>query len=180
VKYSDLIKTTILLCAGAATTLALVTAASAANADETSVLTIMAAWWLVAALIGVFAGRRSSVAPAIGRLLADARSATSMPEHRPAAVIFNRLWPVVLSTAIAAALAFVAPQIPGIACGFTIIWALAWRRQESAVRAIEERDGASFFVERTSPVRAVQLVRTPGFRREVPTVDGVPDSGAPG
>jgi len=174
VKYSDLLKTTILLSAGAATTLALVTTASAANGDDSRVLTIMAAWWLIATLIGVFAGRRSTVAPAIGRLLADARSATSMPEHRPAAVVFNRLWPLVLCTVVAGALAFLAPQIPGIACGFTIIWALAWRRQESAVRAIEERDGASFYVERTSPVRAVQLVRTPGFRREVPTVDGLP------
>jgi hypothetical protein len=66
------------------------------------------------------------------------------------------------------------PQIPAIAAGFTIIWALAWRRQESAVQAIEERDGVSFFVERTSPVRPIQLIRTPGFRRERPTVDGTP------
>lgn len=173
-KYSDLLKTTILLSAGAATTLALITAGSAANTDDDRVLAVMAGWWLVAALIGVFAGRRATVAPAIGRLLANARSATTMPEHRPAAVVFNRLWPLVLSTVVAGALGLLAPQIPGIACGFTIIWALAWRRQESAVRAIEERDGASFFVERTSPVRAVQLVRTPGFRREVPTVNGVP------
>jgi hypothetical protein len=40
------------------------------------------------------------------------------------------------------------------------------------VRAIEERDGATFYVERTSPVRPLALVRTPGFRREVPTVNG--------
>ncbi len=91
-----------------------------------------------------------------------------MPEHRAGAVLLNRLWPLLVSTIAAGGLAFVAPQIPGIAAGFAIIWALAWRRQEAAVRAIEERDGVTFYVERTSPVRPLQLVRTPGFRREVP------------
>ena len=33
-----------------------------------------------------------------------------------------------------------------------------------AAGAIEERDGASFYVQRTSPVRPMSLVRTPGFR----------------
>jgi len=70
----------------------------------------------------------------------------------------------------AGALSFLAPQIPGIAAGFTIIWALAWRRQDAAVEAIEERDGATFYVERTAPHQPIKLVRTPGFRREVPTV----------
>ena len=37
--------------------------------------------------------------------------------------------------------------------GFAIIWALAWRQQDAAVAAIEERDGAAFYVQRTSPVR---------------------------
>jgi hypothetical protein len=66
----------------------------------------------------------------------------------------------------------VGPQFPGIATGFCIIWALAWRRQEAAVRAIEERDGVTFFVERTSPVGPMQLIRMPGLRRERPTVNG--------
>ena len=30
--------------------------------------------------------------------------------------------------------------------------------------AIEERDGASFYVRRTSPIRPMELVRTPGFK----------------
>ncbi len=95
-----------------------------------------------------------------------------MPDHRPGAVTVNRLWPLLLSTIVAGALGLIAPQIPGIATGFAIIWALAWRRQESAVRAIEERDGATFYVEPTSPVRPLRLTRTPGFRREVPTLNG--------
>ena len=50
-----------------------------------------------------------------------------------------------------------------MAAGFTIIWALAWRRQERAVLAIEERDGVRFYVDRTSPLSPIQLIRTPGF-----------------
>jgi hypothetical protein len=65
---------------------------------------------------------------------------------------------------VAGGLAFLAPQVPGIAAGFAIIWALAWRQQDSAVRAIEERDGVCFYVRRTSPVRPIALERTPGFK----------------
>jgi hypothetical protein len=32
------------------------------------------------------------------------------------------------------------------------------------VQAIEDRDGARFYVDRTSPLSAIRLVRTPGFR----------------
>jgi hypothetical protein len=172
VRFVDLLRTTVLLSAGAATTLAVITVAAATTDGDDRAVIVAAAWWFVAALIGAFFGRRAQVTEAIGRLLADAKAATMMPEHRPAAVAVNRLWPLLLSTVAAGALGFIAPQIPGIAAGFAVIWALAWRRQESAVRAIEERDGATFYVEPTSPVRPLRLVRTPGFRREVPTLNG--------
>ncbi len=93
-------------------------------------------------------------------------------------MLINRLWPLLVPTVAAGALAFLAPQIPGIATGFAIIWALAWRNQDSAVSAIEERDGVRFYIERTSPFAPIQLVRTPGFKssfemngavREAPT-----------
>ena len=67
-------------------------------------------------------------------------------------------------TLLAGGLAFLAPQVPGIAAGFAVIWALAWRRQDAAVTAIEERDGAAFYVRRTSPLRPMALERTPGFK----------------
>ena len=57
----------------------------------------------------------------------------------------------------------VEPQIASVAAGGTIIWALAWRRQERAVLAIEERDGVRFYVDKTSPFSPIRLVRTPGF-----------------
>ena len=41
--------------------------------------------------------------------------------------------------------------------------AAGWRRQEAAVAAIEERDGVRFYVDRTSPLSPIQLIRTPGF-----------------
>jgi hypothetical protein len=172
VRFVDLLRTTVLLSAGAATTLAVITVAAATADGDDNAVVVAAAWWFVAALIGAFVGRRAQVTEAIGRLLANAKAATMMPEHRPGAVAVNRLWPLLLSTVAAGALCFFAPQIPGIATGFAVIWALAWRRQESAVRAIEERDGATFYVEPTSPVRPLRLVRTPGFRREVPTFNG--------
>jgi hypothetical protein len=172
VRFVDLLRTTVLLSAGAATTLGVITVAAATTQGDDGVVLMAAGWWFVAALVGAFLGRRSQVNAAIGRLLADAKAATMMPEHRPGAVLVNRLWPLLLSTIVAGVLGLVAPQIPGIAAGFAVIWALAWRRQESAVRAIEERDGVTFYVERTSPVRPLRLVRTPGFRREVPTLDG--------
>jgi hypothetical protein len=172
VRFVDLLRISVLLSAGAATTLAVITVAAATSDGDDRAVIVGAAWWFIAAFIGAFVGRRAQVSQAIGRLLADAKAATMMPEHRPAAVAVNRLWPLLLSTVAAGALGLIAPQIPGIAAGFAVIWALAWRRQESAVRAIEERDGVTFYVEPTSPVRPLRLIRTPGFRREVPTFDG--------
>jgi hypothetical protein len=174
VRFADLLKTTVLLSAGAATTLAVITVA-AAQADAEAVLVfVVAGWWLVASVIGAFVGRRARVSPAIGRLLASARPATSLPEIRPVGIVVNRLWPLIVCTVAGGGLAFLAPQIPGIAAGFAMVWALAWRGQDRAVIAIEERDGVTFYVERTSPVRPIQLVRTPGFRREVPSINGTP------
>jgi hypothetical protein len=171
-RFVDFLKATVLLSAGAATTLGVLTIAAEANTDDNKIVLYAVGWWVVATIIGGWVGRRNQVNPPIGRLLADAHNATMMPELKPGSVLLNRLWPLIVCVVAAGVLAFVAPQIPGIATGFCIIWALAWRRQESAVRAIEERDGVTFFVEPTSPFRPMQLTRMPGFRREVPSIDG--------
>jgi hypothetical protein len=173
VRFVDLLKSTVMLSAGAATMLAIVTVIGATTDHDDTLVLIATGWWVAASLIGVVLGRRAQVTAPIGRLLADAKLATMLPEHRPAAVILNRLWPLLVSTVAAGAVGFVVPQVPAVACGFAIIWSLAWRRQDSAVLAVEERDGVSFYVERTSPVRPMQLVRTPGLRREVPTLTSV-------
>jgi hypothetical protein len=82
----------------------------------------------------------------------------------------NRLWPLLIATILAAGLALVWPQVAAVATGFGVILALALRRQDAAVTAIEERDGVTFFVDSTSPVAPVKLVRTPGLRRDFPPV----------
>jgi hypothetical protein len=174
VRFVDLLKATVMLSAGAATMLAVVTVlAATAETDDTLVIGA-AGWWTVASVIGVVVGRRAQATPPIARLLADSKTATMMPEHRPGAVLVNRLWPLLASTIAAGAVGFLIPQVAAVATGFAIIWALAGRRQDAAVVAIEERDGVTFFIERTSPVRPMRLVRTPGFRREVPSLDRTP------
>ena len=172
-RFVDLLKTTVMLSAAAATMLAIVTVIGATSDHDDTLVLIGAGWWVASSLIGVLLGRRAQVTAPIGRLLADAKLATMLPEHRPASVILNRLWPLLVSTVAAGVVGFVFPQVPAVACGFAIIWSLAWRRQDSAVLAVEERDGVTFYVERTSPVRPMQLVRTPGLRREVPTLTSV-------
>lgn len=158
------------ISAGAATALGAVTLAGAANRSESLLVPVVAGWWIAATLMGLWLGRKHETSPPIARLLAQARAATTLPEHRPGAVLLNRLWPLLLSTLAAGALAFLAPQVAGIACGFAIIWSLAWRHQEKAVTAIEERDGVAFFIDRTSPFQPIKLVRTQGFRRDIAPV----------
>ncbi len=171
-RFVDFLKTTVLLSAGAATALAAVTVLAATDASETRLALLSAGWWVLAAVIGTLLGRRAETSPPIARLLAAARSTTTLPEQRPGPILVNRLWPLLLFTVLAGALAFLAPQIPGIGAGFAIVWALAWRRQHSAVAAIEERDGVRFYVLRTSPVRPIALERTPGFKALRPERSG--------
>ena len=169
-RFVDFLRVTVLLSAAGASLLALLCVIGASGNSDTTIVLEAVGWWIVAAAIGLWLGRRATASPPIARLLASAKAATMMPEHRLGFTILNRLWPLLISTLAAAALAFLAPQIPGIATGFAIIWALAWRRQDAAVQAIEERDGVTFFVDQTSPLNPMQLIRIPGFRREVPTI----------
>jgi hypothetical protein len=174
VRFVDLLKATVMLSAAAATMLAVVTVLAATAETDNTLVIGAAGWWAVASVIGAVVGRRAQATPPIARLLADSKAATMMPEHRPGAVLVNRLWPLLVSTIAAGAVGFLIPQVAAVATGFAIIWALAWRRQDAAVVAIEERDGVTFYIERTSPVRPMRLVRTPGFRREVPSLDRTP------
>jgi hypothetical protein len=163
VRFGDFLKATVLLSAACATLLATLTVLGITREDDRTIIYVTAAWWLLAVLIGLSLGRRAETSPPIARLLAGARSETSLPELQPGTTMVNRLWPLLLSTIGAAALAFVEPQVASVAAGFTIIWALAWRNQERAVLAIEERDGVRFYVDRTSPFSPIRLIRTPGF-----------------
>ncbi|HST56614.1 MAG TPA: hypothetical protein VLJ42_12080 [Solirubrobacteraceae bacterium] len=163
-RFVDFLKTTVLLSAGAATALATVTVLSAGASSDTFLVLVAVSWWVIATMIGLALGRRAEANPPITRLLASAKATNVLPEHRPSTILLNRLWPLLLFTLLAGALAFLAPQIPGIGAGFAIIWALAWRRQNGAVAAIEERDGVRFYILRTSPVHPIALQRAPGFK----------------
>ena len=162
-RFVDFLRTTVLASAGAATVLAALTVAGAAGHDDSRLVPFAAGWWVLAGLTGIWVGRRAGTSGPIASLLASARTQASLPEVNPARTMLNRLWPLLISTVGAGALAFVVPQVPAVATGFAIIWSLAWRRQASAVRAIEERDGARFYVDKTSPLQPIRLIRTPGF-----------------
>lgn len=162
-RFVDFLRATVMLSAGSATLLAVVTVIGVSRELDPIVIYVAAAWWLIATGIGVRLGRHAETTPPVARLLATARAQTSLPDLRPGSTLLNRLWPLLFSTIAAAVLAFYEPQVAAVATGFGIIWALAWRRQHDAVAAIEERDSVRFYVERTSPLRSIELVRTPGF-----------------
>ena len=171
-RFADFLRTTVLASAGAASVLAALTVAGAAGHGDNLLVPFAAAWWVVAGLSGIWLGRRAETSGPIASLLASARTQASLPDVNPARTMLNRLWPLLVSTVGAGALAFIVPQVAAIATGFAIIWSLAWRRQASAVRAIEQRDGARFYVDKTSPLKPIRLVRTPGFRSNLFELNG--------
>ncbi len=136
------------------------------------ILPVAGGWWLTAAVIGsgsAGARRPRRRSPRCWRARECSRRCPSSTRAR---TLLNRLWPLLVSTIGAGALAFALPQVPAVATGFAIIWALAWRRQASAVTAIEERDGARFYIEHTSSLKPIKLVRTPGFRSNLFELNG--------
>jgi hypothetical protein len=164
VRFVDFLRSTVLLSAGAATALAAVTVIGANNRGDTRPALVSMAWWVLTALFGIALGRRAATTPPIAKLLADAKPTTTMPEHRPGTTLANRLWPLLVLTIVSGALAFLEPQVPGIAAGVPIVLALYWRGQDAAVAAIEDRDGVRFYVKRSSPLRPMALERAPGFK----------------
>jgi hypothetical protein len=169
VRFTDFLRTSVLLFAGAATALAAVAIAGAQYRDDTTLLYVAVVWWILGAIGGLWIGRRPETTHGIGRLLAGARHSPTLPEVEPGRTVVNRLWPLIIVTAAAAAIAFLIPQVPAIGAGYALVIALSWRKQARAVAAIEDRDGVRFYVERTSPVKPIQLLRTPWMRRIEPS-----------
>lgn len=167
-RFTDFLRTSVLLFAGAATALAAVAIAGASAQDDNTLLYVAVTWWGLGAAAGLWMGRRFETTQGIGRLMANARHSPSLPEQEPGRTIVNRLWPLLIVLAAAAGIAFLIPQVPAIGAGYAILVALAWRKQARAVEAIEDRDGVRFYVERSSPFKPTQLVRTPWMRRIEP------------
>jgi len=167
-RFTDFLRTSILLFGGAATALAAVAIAGGASKSDTTLLYVAVGWWVIAAAVGLWLGRRLETSEGIGRLMANARHSPTLPELEPGRTIVNRLWPLLIVIAAAAAIAFLIPQVPAIGAGYALLVALAWRKQSRAVAAIEDRDGVRFYVERSAPLKPTQLVRTPWMRRIEP------------
>ena len=171
-RFRDFLRVSVLLFGAAATALAVVSIAGANLEDDNARLYVALGWWLVAAIAGLWLGRRRSTpTPAIARLLADAHKASALPELEPGTVMFNRLWPLAVLCIGSAVLGLFLPQVPAIATGYALLVALMWRNQHAAVVAIEGRDGVEFWFERTSPFGAPQLLRLPGLRKIEPVLD---------
>jgi hypothetical protein len=168
VTFRQLLRSTVLLSFGSASVLALLVVLRGYANDDTGPVAVSAIWWVVASAIGIVVGRHDAANPQIASVLADARAAEQLPEHRPVRTLLNRLWPLFVASLASGAATFVLPQVTGVAAGFLLIWGLAWRRQEHAVQAIEERDGVEFHVERTGLIEPLKLVRLPGLRRNRP------------
>jgi hypothetical protein len=164
VRFTEFLRSTVLVSAASASLLAAITVIRVAATGDDRVGVVAVCWWVAGAVIGLWLGRRPDASRQIATLLADARTGRTLPDINPARTLINRLWPLLVMCIVAAAVGIALPQVSAIAAGFAIISALTWRRQASAVTAIEDRDGARFFIEHTSPLRPIRLTRTPGFR----------------
>ena len=167
-RFREFLRVSVLLYAASATALAVVSVVGATREDTTTLVYVAAVWWCAAVLAGLWLGRRPEATEGIASLLASARTTNSLPELEPAAILFNRLWPVAVATVLAGAIGFFFAQVPVVATGFFLLVALLWRRQSSAIEAIEGRDGVEFWFDKTSPFGPPKLLRLPGLRRIEP------------
>jgi hypothetical protein len=164
--FVDLLRLTVLLIGGSATALGAVTVVAAKADGDNATLIFAGAWWVLAILLGIFLGVSSRAAEAMARGLASARTVTSLPTESPGRIAFLRLWPIAAFSLVVGGLAWLVPQVAAVGAGFAILNALAWRNRERAVTAIEERDGVRFYVEPSSALEPVKLIRTPGLGRD--------------
>jgi hypothetical protein len=164
-RFTDFLRTAVLLFGASATVLAAVTVAGASSEGKDTLIYFSLGWWLLATVSGIVIGRRARVTDGIARLLAGARSTPVLPEVEPGRILITRLWALAALTVAGGAVAFLIPQVPAVGAGYALLGALGWRRQSSAVLAIEQRDGVQFYVEPTGPFEPTQLLRVPGYRK---------------
>ena len=110
-RFTDFLRTSVLLFAGGATALAIAAIGGASANDDRLLLAVSISWWVVSALIGLWLGRRPEVSDGIRRMLTQARSSPSLPELEPGRTVVNRMWPLALFLAAAGGIAFLVPQI---------------------------------------------------------------------
>jgi hypothetical protein len=167
-RFRDFLRVSVLLFAASGTALAVISVVGASRSDTNTLVYVAAIWWCLAALAGLWLGRRPEASAGIAGLLAEARRSNTLPEQEPGAVLFNRLWPLAVFTILSGVVGFFVPQVPVVATGFCLFVALLLRRESSAVAAIEGRDGVEFWFDKSSPFGAPKLLRLPGLRRIEP------------
>jgi hypothetical protein len=167
--FCDLLRMTVLLAAGAATALAAITVISTDASQDALTLYVAGAWWIAALIGGILLGRPARAAEAMRPVLTEARMATALPQlGNPTRAALARLWPLAAFAAVAGGLGIVYSGVAAVGTGFALGAALTLRAREGAVAAIEERDGVRFYVKPGSALQPVELVRTPGLRRDRP------------
>jgi hypothetical protein len=164
--YTDLLRLTVFLTAAEATALGAISAIAAGRDDDSTTVLIAAIWWLLALAIGVYLGRPSRSADGVREALAQARTATSLPQEDAGRIAIGRLWPIGVTALATGILGLFFPGVAVIGAGYALLVALAWHNREAAVLAIEQRDGVKFYVVPTSALRPVKLIRTPGLRSD--------------
>ena len=165
--YTDLLRLSVFLTAGEATVLAAIAVLGSAR-DESSATTlaVAATWWLIATAIGLYLGRPERAADGVRDALAQARTATSLPQENPTRIALGRLWPIGAIGLIGGVLGIFFVGVAAVGAGYALLVALAWRSHEAAVLGVEQRDGTKFYVVPNSALRPVELVRAPGLRTD--------------
>jgi len=166
VPFTDLLRTTVFITGAEATALGAITAIVVGRENDSTTLFVAVAWWIVAVAVGLWLGRPARAAEDMRDLLANAKTATSLPSESPARIAIGRLWPMALFAIAAGALGVFFPGVAAIGAGYALLVSIAWHTREAAVLAVEQRDGVKFYVVPTSALRPLELVRTPGLRSE--------------
>lgn len=164
-QFKDLLRGSVLLVAGVATALGAISVVTIDGADDDFLAIAAFAWWAAAIGLGGYLGREERAIETLRGPLSAARTSTSLPSESPSRIALARLWPVILFALGAGGLGALLPQVPAIATGWALLVALAWRKREAAVTAIEDRDGVCFYVEQGSAFEPIRLIRTPGLMR---------------
>ena len=172
--FTDLIRATVLLAAAEATALAAIAVLAAQRDDDSLTLLVAGGWWIVAAAAGLAMGRFDRASEGVRPALSEARMATQLPVEGPARIAFGRLWPILATALLAGGLGVFLPGVAAVGAGFALLVALAWRGREAAVLAIEQRDGARFYVVPTPALRPIKLMRSPGLGRDRDTTTKYP------
>ncbi len=162
--YTELLRFTVVVTGAEATALGAISAISVGGEPSGTTVIVALAWWAISLILGFWLGRPDRAREDMRAPLARAKTATSLPSESPARIAIERLWPIALTAILAGGVGLFFPGVAIIGTGYALIVSLSWHTRESAVQAIEERDGVRFYVVPSSAFKPIELVRTPGLR----------------